>query len=343
MNARLLLFPFAALYGLVMRVRNLLFDQGILKSVKFNVPVINIGNISTGGTGKTPHIEYLINLLKSQYKVATLSRGYGRKTKGFLEVSRTSLVEECGDEPLQFKNKFPDIIVTVCENRVTGINKLLREYQPDVILLDDAFQHRYVTPSLNILLTEYDFPYFNDYVLPAGNLREGRYAMHRADILIVTKCPNDLSPNDKLRFEERINADKQKQLFFSTIKYLPLVSFNNPEVITEELYSKYNVLMVTGIAHPQPMLAYLKERFMQIDALIYPDHHQFSSAEINDIVQKFNNIAKPAIIVTTEKDYMRLTNQLKSLPLYILPTIMDFTISNKQKFEQYIIDHVKKN
>lgn len=273
-------------------MRNKLFDWGFLKQTKFEIPVISIGNLSMGGTGKTPHIEYFISKYKTTHNIAVVSRGYGRKTKGFRYVNATDSAENVGDEPLQIKNKFDDIIVTVGEKRVDTIQQVLKENSDiNLILLDDAFQHRYVKPSLNILLTEYSNPFWKDLMVPAGRLREFRCGWKRADLIIITKCPETID----LKIPPSI---KSKPIYFSRIAY------QNPILINGQFFKK--VILVTGIANPLPLLGYLrKNSFEIVHHFNHSDHHTFSNSDISNILSKLDS-EKDAMLLTTEKDWMRL-------------------------------------
>lgn len=273
-------------------MRNKLFDWGFLKQTKFEIPVISIGNLSMGGTGKTPHIEYFISKYKTKHNIAVVSRGYGRKTKGFRYVNAMDSAEIVGDEPLQIKNKFDDIMVAVGEKRVDAIQQVLKE-NPDInlILLDDAFQHRYVKPSLNILLTEYSNPFWKDLMVPAGRLREFRCGWKRADLIIITKCPETID----LKIPPSI---KSKPIYFSRIAY------QNPILINGQFFKK--VILVTGIANPLPLLGYLrKNSFEIVHHFNHSDHHTFSNSDISNILSKLDS-EKDAMLLTTEKDWMRL-------------------------------------
>lgn len=287
-----LLYPFALIYGLITWVRNKLFDWGFLKQTKFEVPILSIGNLSMGGTGKTPHIEYFISKYKATHKIAVVSRGFGRKTEGFRYVSSNDFSENVGDEPLQIKKKFDEITVAVGEDRVKAIQIVLKEnHEVNLILLDDAFQHRYVKRSLNILLTEYSNPFWTDLMLPAGRLREFRFGWKRADTIIITKCPETID----LKIPQSI---KSKPVYFSRIAY------KNPILLQGQLFKK--IVLVTGIANPLPLLEYLKaEGFELINHFNFSDHHNFSGSDISNILSKGNS-EKDAMLLTTEKDWMRL-------------------------------------
>ncbi|OSY87968.1 tetraacyldisaccharide 4'-kinase [Tenacibaculum holothuriorum] len=305
---RFLLFPFAILYDIVTTIRNVLYDRGIFKSTKFDIPVIAVGNLNVGGTGKTPQIEYLIELLKSKVNLAVLSRGYKRKTKGFQIVNETHTALDVGDEPLQFYTKYKDdVIVSVDANRVNGIQNLLKQQNaPEVILLDDAFQHRKVQASFYVLLTKYNDLYTNDFLLPTGNLRENRKGANRADVIVITKCPSDISKEEREKILKSLKTNKP--VFFSTIVYDEVVK--GAEVIPLESIKNKEVVLVTGIANPNPLLEFLATRNIKFTHLDFPDHHNFSEKEINSIKEK---VEGDKLLLTTEKDYMRLKNSINSL------------------------------
>lgn len=337
-------------YHWVTWLRNLAFDFGILNSQSFNNPIICIGNITVGGTGKTPHTEYLINLLHDKYNIAVLSRGYGRKSKGYIKADSDSSMETIGDEPYQIKNKFKNITVAVDEKRVHGINQLLKENnRPDVILLDDAFQHRYVKAGMNILLIDINRPIWKDRVLPFGRLREAMSGYKRANIIIFTKCKADITAKEQTYYKGVFDISKKTPIFFSTMKYgAPYPLFGN---ITREKISFHNhsILLLTGIANPIPLKEELEERGADVTLMQYADHHNFSAGELNDVVDKFNNInSSNKIIITTEKDAARLTAQ-KELPvvikkhIYVLPIEVDFLNKERDMFNQIISDYVRKN
>lgn len=329
---RLLLFPFAGVYYLVTLTRNKLFDAGILASKQYDVPVICIGNLSVGGTGKSPMTEYVTRLLKNNYKIATLSRGYGRTTKGYKDVAATSLATEVGDEPLQFAQKFNDIDVAVCENRQVGIATLLNKKQtPEVIILDDAYQHRKVTPGFTVLLTAYNDLYSNDYLLPAGNLREPRSGSQRADVIIVTKCPEYLSKEEQHKIKSNLQPTERQQVFFAKIAYDDCVYSKSGSAQLHSL-KVHNVTLITGIANPKPLADYLSSDGLSFEHKSYGDHHNFSSSEIAEL-------EKLDCILTTEKDYVRLRPQLKMKHLYYLPIKVEF-LSDAQVFDKKLLDYV---
>ena len=287
---KLLLYPFSLLYGFGVYIRNSLYDLNIFKSKEFDVTVISIGNITVGGTGKTPHVEYLVSLLKENFEVATLSRGYKRKTKGFYEVNTDSPVTEVGDEPLQIKRKFPDIKVVVCENRVNGVEKLLSENNADVILLDDAYQHRRITPVINILLIDYNRPLKKDLLLPAGSLRESASQLRRANIIIFSKCPpEEVTPIMRRIMQNEVGLKPYQEMFFTTYEYGKLKPvFNGPE-LGLEFYEKhaYAVLIVTGIAYPHLIPKYLNQFASEKEQVHFSDHHNYSAEDIKLIMGKF--------------------------------------------------------
>ncbi|MDO5971655.1 tetraacyldisaccharide 4'-kinase [Flavivirga aquimarina] len=329
---RYILLPIVPIYYLVTWLRNILYDFGIKKSVSYNFPVICVGNLSVGGTGKTPMIEYLINLLKDDYLVATLSRGYKRKTEGFQLANIDATAESIGDEPYQFYNKFKnDILVAVDANRNNGIKQLqLIDKQPDVILLDDAFQHRKVKAGFNILLTTYNNPYFKDIVLPTGNLREPRSGAKRANIIIVTKCPKDLSEAEKNSILKQVDPETNQHVFFSSISYSNSVISSEATKAVEDLE---DFTLVTGIANASPLVHFLGDKGLKFEHLNFKDHHDFSKQDIIEL-------NKRALIVTTEKDFMRL-KQYESLKdkLFYLP--INVVINDEVRINKLIKDFLK--
>ena len=330
---RKLLFPFAVLYGFVTSVRNYLYDKGIFKSHTFDIPIIAVGNLSVGGTGKTPQIEYLIRLLSNQYKLATLSRGYKRKSEGFVLADADSNAAVLGDEPYQFYQKFPEIQVAVDANRVNGITQLLsQKVKPEVILLDDAFQHRKVKAGFYIMLTAYDDLYCDDLMLPAGNLRESRAGVERADVVIVTKCPPQLTLMQQKEIKTRLRLKSRQQLFFTFIAYDGFVYSEEKRIPTEEL-ATVDKLLLAGIAKPESFFAYLQAA--QNATMVFPDHHDFTQQDLEKIKEKATN----KIIITTEKDYVRLKGKLPKEQLFYLPIKTSF-LSNQEDFDKTILDYV---
>ncbi len=331
---RLLFFPIAGIYFLITLLRNKLYDANILSSKKYSFPIICVGNLSVGGTGKSPMTEYIIRLLLDTYKVATLSRGYGRSTSGYKDVMSSSVVTEVGDEPLQFAQKFKEVSVAVCENRQAGIETLLsKKEKPDLIILDDAFQHRKVKAGLNVLLTAYDDLYCNDYLLPAGGLREPRNGMRRAQVVVVTKCPVSLTTKEKQEIENRLRLNKNQKLFFSKIVYDHQVYSSKGGAQINSLKTK-KVTLVTGIANPSPLVKYLSDKGLSFKHKTYKDHHNFSIKEIEELDQL-------ECILTTEKDYVRLQPMLKKAALYYLPIKIEF-INKKKCFDTIIVEFVSK-
>lgn len=350
------MLPLSWLYGMVVFIRKKLFDWRILKQVQYNVPVICVGNLTVGGTGKTPHIEYLVGLLKDRYRVAVLSRGYKRKSKGFVLATDSTNYQKIGDEPHQIKLKFPDIIVAVDENRRHGIETLLAmKDAPDIILLDDAFQHRYVKPSLSILLSNYNRPVYTDKMLPAGRLREPASGMERANIVVVSKCPDTLKPIDMRIINHELNLFPYQTLVFTTTKYGNLVAmfnrkdlFNRIERPLETIKDK-NVLLIAGIASPELLVDEIKKYTSSVKLLEYPDHHNFSAKDIKEIENEFQNMGDKTITILTEKDAARLTNgnglseKLKS-SMYYLPVEISFLQKEEEEiFNKKINKHVDKN
>ncbi len=333
---RFLLYPFAILYNVVTSIRNFFFDYGIFKEHKFDLPIITVGNLSVGGTGKTPQIEYLVALLQGTYKVAVLSRGYGRKTKGFMIVNFTHTANDVGDEPLQYFKKFQNITVAVDTDRVNGIQQLQKNVNPAIILLDDAHQHRNVKAGFSILLTKYKDLFVNDFLLPTGNLRESRKGAKRSDIILVTKCPENLSTTTQLTIKNKLST-YQKPIFFTSISYA--TSLKGANKIKVKDLKAYHVLLLTGIANPKPMLNFLREKEIRFTHLKYSDHHHFSEQEIKEIQDTFDAIDyQEKLILTTEKDYMRLHSRLKQVSY--LPIVTHF-IANQLDFDNMLIDYVK--
>lgn len=337
-----MLLPFSFLYGLGVSLRDFLYRHKLLVSVEFNIPVICVGNLSIGGAGKTPHIEYLIRLLQPYLEVATLSRGYRRKTSGYQVVTRDSNAETAGDEPLQFKRAFPGVFVAVSENRALGIPQLLQDFpQAQVVLLDDAFQHRSVLPGLNILLTEYGRPYTRDFLLPAGRLREWRSASRRADLIVVTKCPTDLTEAEREAFLRELNPFSHQRVFFSCYRYqTPFYILNHG--FSVELQQDLSVLLVSAIANTDYLLGYLNQSCGTVRVREFEDHHHFSEDDLSDIEQQF--LLMPGsrkIILTTSKDATRLELHrdwllAKRLPVMVLPLEVAFLFDQSERFDQSV-------
>ncbi|GAB6012700.1 tetraacyldisaccharide 4'-kinase [Viscerimonas tarda] len=351
------LLPLSWLYGLVVLIRNKFFDWGFLTEKRYDVHIISVGNLTVGGTGKTPHIESLIQLLQNDFKLATLSRGYKRKTKGFVLATPNSTYEDIGDEPLQMKHKFPDITVAVDENRRRGIENLLAmKDKPDIILLDDAFQHRYVKPSFSILLSDFNRPIYQDKLLPAGRLREPLRNMERANMIIVTKAPTDMKPIDMRIIIHEFNTYPYQILLFTTIEYGDLISlFNKEDLFSKKELPLVNlihkkVLLITGVASPKAILDELGKYTDSIKLLAYPDHHSFTADDIQDIEKAYHEIGDDkAITIVTEKDAVRLigrkdlSESLKN-SMYYLPIKMAFISKEEETvFNKKINRHVRKD
>jgi tetraacyldisaccharide 4'-kinase len=324
--SRKFLLPISPLYGFATSLRNIFYDKGIFKSRSFSLPVICVGNLSVGGTGKSPMVEYLISNIAKTHRVATLSRGYGRSTTGFHLLNTDNKAIEVGDEPLQFKTKFPEVAVAVDENRQRGIDQLLKIAQPEVIILDDAFQHRRVRPGLNILLTTYGNLYTDDYLLPAGNLRESVSGAQRAGIVVVTKCPPDLKIEEQEEISRKLKLKSHQHLFFSYIDYSSEVINNKQRMSLEELSGK-TLTLITGIANPKPLLDHLKLKNIDFEHLEYPDHYNFKERDIRNFSGE--------IILTTEKDYMRLKHLIKPEKLFYIPISLKF-IAGTEDFKKMI-------
>ena len=349
------LLPFSWLYRMGVSIRNYLFDVGVLKSRSFDIPVIAIGNLTVGGTGKTPHVEYLIRLLQDKVKVAVLSRGYKRKTQTYVLASENTPMEDIGDEPYQVKHKFPDVYVAVDKDRCHGIDTLTSEPETkdvDVILLDDAFQHRYVKPGINILLVDYHRLIIHDEILPAGRLREPLRSKARADIVIITKCPKDLKPMEFRVMTNSMNLLAYQELFFTAIRYdnmKPLYGYSGKtERTLESIQPTEQVLLLTGIASPKQMEEDLQPYCKHLTHLAFRDHHDFSEKDIESINNKFAELSAPKLIITTEKDASRLSG-IEGLSdevrqnLFVLPIKIEFLLDQEENFTNKIISHVQKN
>lgn len=339
---RRLLFPFSLLYGFGVFLRNLAYDIGLLKSLKFKIPVISVGNLAVGGSGKSPMTEYIINLLKWDFTLAMVSRGYGRKTSGFRIVDESDQVELCGDEPLQIKKKFEGITVAVCENRAEAIDQIA--WENDLIILDDAFQHRSVKPGLSILLFEFSSFESTQLLLPAGNLREPMSQMKRADIIIVTKCPPNINDNQKKILANKLGLSNNQHLFFSHLKYGNLKSVYDvyPTRTLDTLKDASNIILLTGIANPKPLFNMLSSFSANLIHHNYSDHHNFTEKNITKLVKEFNQLKSgDNLIITTEKDAQRLISKqfesrLSKMPIYYLPIEADFNEPDKTSFNNLI-------
>ncbi len=348
------LWPFSLIYGIAVGIRNALFDLHLLKSEEFDLPVISVGNLTAGGTGKTPFTEYLVSILKDRFLVATLSRGYKRSTNNFRYVHTSSTAEEAGDEPLQIKRKFPDITVAVDKKRVHGIQEMLKNNAGlNVILLDDAFQHRYVKPGLSILLIDYNSPVSSENFLPFGRLREPVCEKKRAHIVVVTKCPENIKPIDQRLIQKDLRLFAYQTLYFTSIKYDGLfhVYEHDGETVDRDEFrkNKFDILMVTGIAHSRLLKKYIRGYSPKITELKYPDHHTFSLKDIYHILDSFNKLESPKkIIVTTEKDAIRLQKFHNIVhPMerawYYVPIRVSFIGNEEDLFTNQIVNYVAKN
>ncbi len=351
---KIILLPLSVVYGAILHLRNKFYDWGVFKSTSFSIPIISVGNLSVGGTGKTPHIEYLLRLLSPHFEIATLSRGYGRKTNGFILSDENSTASDIGDEPQQFKNKFKNVLVSVDAKRVNGIKKI-QQIAPTTqcVLLDDAFQHRAVTPGLSIVLTDFSNLYFNDYVVPSGTLREFKGGIKRADIIIITKCPKVLAPVERKRLTKEIAPLPHQHIYFSYIKYGEFVLLNSAKTnpVSKAYYSEhnYNIVLVTGIANTQPLEQYVKTKVKNVIPIKFPDHHQFTKSDLGLIQKTFHDIPSDnKIILTTEKDAMRLKLPefsiiLNELPIFYMPIEINFYEQDKEEFNEQILHYVRAN
>ena len=346
------LLPLSWLYGIGVRIRNWMFNIGVLKSQSYNIPIIAVGNITVGGSGKTPHVEYLINLLHEKLKVGVLSRGYKRKSHGYVLADNDTTMPEIGDEPYQMKHKFNDIYVAVDKHRREGIRRLTNDSATkdvDVILLDDAYQHRYVKPGINILLVDYHRLIIYDKLLPAGRMREPKEGKSRADIVIVTKCPKDLKPMEFRVLKRAMDLYPYQELYFTTLQYESLKPvFGGERLPVDSLPRGVNILLLTGIASPQQMIVDLQPVSRNITPMTFRDHHQFTASDIERINSTFAAMPSPKTIITTEKDATRLTHidgiseEVKK-NIYALPIRIRFMLDSEEEFNNKIISYVRKN
>jgi tetraacyldisaccharide 4'-kinase len=338
---RILLFPFSILYDAATSVRNHLYDRGLKPSVQFEIPVIGVGNLAVGGTGKTPMVEYLVRLLTPAFKIATLSRGYARSTKGFRIGSGDDNAQTLGDEPFQFLKKFQNrITVAVGEERALAIPLILQEREEvQVIILDDAFQHRRVRASFNILLSDYNRLFYDDLLLPAGRLRESKDGANRADIIVITKCPADLEEDSWMRIEKKIRKVAPKPVFFTTISYSNPLPLKHTQAICSE-----NVILLTGIANADPLADYVKRHYNVIDHVAYPDHHRYSYQDLERL-EKQVKASNEVSVLTTEKDMVKIDSPefesiLKRIPVFYIPITVQF-LKHEAEFNEMILTHVK--
>lgn len=349
------LYPFSLLYRLATDIRNFLYDKGFLTPTEFSIPIICAGNITVGGTGKTPHTEYLVRLLHEKFRVAVLSRGYKRQSTGFRVVTPSSTVGESGDEPLQIALKFPDILVAVDRDRVNGIRTILKEFPlTEAIILDDGFQHRSLKPGFSILLTDFKRLMTRDQLMPYGNLRESKKNMKRADLILVTKSPEDISAETIDEITKELKKFGGREIFFTSLKYdapLPLFkdSVTGPFSLSRENRGNLGVVLVTGIASAGPLKEYLGKYFTELEHLDFPDHHCFSGSDIEKITHALNNLkASEKYIITTEKDAVRIREFTNiALPLkttfFYIPIGVKFLNDAGYRFENLIIEYVRRN
>jgi tetraacyldisaccharide 4'-kinase len=337
--------PLAFLYALVIAFRNWLYKRGYSQSLRFTIPIINVGNLSVGGTGKTPHTAYLISLLHPLLQVATLSRGYKRATRGFVLANDSTTAWEIGDEPMQYKMEFPHVEVCVCEDRILAVPLLLqRKPQVKALLLDDAFQHRSIAPSLQILITDYNKLYSRDYILPFGMLREFRSGANRADIIIVSKCPENLQLDNAEKIKQELKLLPSQKIFYSYLKYNSCYSiFTNQEIDIQ----KKSVVIVSGIANPSPMLDYLRPIVKEFHYLQYRDHHYFAAEDVEEMIEAYSNLnADNKCIITTEKDATRLMLHKekfieKKIAVVALPIEIQFLFQQGNEFNTVIVNHIE--
>lgn len=345
-----LLWPFSVVYGIVVYVRNWLFDRGILPSEEFDLPVISVGNITVGGTGKTPFTEYLIRLLKSDQPMGVLSRGYKRKTSGFKVLSMKDTPSDVGDEPYQMKHKFPDVTVAVDANRRRGIRNMMKleKGKPELIVLDDAFQHRYVTPSISILLIDYNRNILEDHLLPMGQMREHCCSMRRADIIVVTKCPDSVTPMDMRFMRKNLNPYPYQSLWFTRLSYgemAPLFPHNQKKKhahLTISDMKECSVLALTGIASPAPFITYLEQNCAKVEGCEFRDHHSYTKSDMDRIVKAFDQLeGTRKYIITTEKDAVRLMScdifpEALKRKIYYIPLSISFVREEATQFEEHL-------
>lgn len=336
------LYPFSLGYKVVTGTRNTLYDLGIFKSTKFRTPVINVGNLSVGGSGKSPMVMYLANCLSKQYRTGVLSRGYGRLTKGYAVTNYESNYKTVGDEAMQlferFKNRF---VIAVSEKRVPGAQKVIEDMDLDVLILDDAFQHRAIKAGFNILMTDFNDPYFKDYLLPAGDLRESRNGAKRADIIMVSKCPDELTEETKQYYISRIRPERGQKVFFSSIGYDENI-YGREKMLPDNNLNYYDILLITGIANPKPLLQHLAKFSQRVKHLKFRDHHNFTDDDIKKIIAEYKKMGEYKLILTTEKDYVRLKtfDYLRDVAYY---WPINVVIDRKDEFNEIIADYIRRN
>lgn len=350
-----MLYPFSLLFGAFTGIRNFMYNTGILPKHEFRLPVICVGNITVGGTGKTPHTEYLINLLRENYRVATLSRGYKRKSTGFRIANQSIKVSDIGDEPMQIFSKYPDITVTVDRNRVHGVQSILKEKpETEVIILDDGYQHRRIVPGFTILLTDFNRLMVRDFLLPYGELRENVSNMDRADVIVITKSPDNISPIERRLIVKEIKKAPYQNLYFTSICYLAPQPLFSEVSFTENIFFRYGkekqgIVLVTGIANPLPLKEYLGNFFSEIIHFCFPDHHRFNEKDIYKISEAYKTLeTNGKWIITTEKDAARLrefSNIAESIRdvFYYVPVGVHFLNNDKEEFDNLILEYVRRN
>lgn len=336
------LYPFSLGYKVVTGTRNTLYDLGIFKSTKFRTPVINVGNLSVGGSGKSPMVMYLAKSLSKQYRTGVLSRGYGRLTKGYAVTNYDSNYKTVGDEAMQlferFKNRF---VIAVSEKRVPGAQKVIEDMDLDVLILDDAFQHRAIKAGFNILMTDFNDPYFKDYLLPAGDLRESRNGAKRADIIMVSKCPDELTEETKQYYISKIRPERGQKVFFSSIGYDENI-YGREKMLPDNNLNYYDILLITGIANPKPLLQHLAKFSQRVKHLKFRDHHNFTDDDIKKIIAEYKKMGEHKLILTTEKDYVRLKtfDYLRDVAYY---WPINVVIDRKDEFDEIIADYIRRN
>jgi tetraacyldisaccharide 4'-kinase len=341
---RILLFPFAILYGLILRVRNFMYDKKWLKSTSFNIPIINVGNLSVGGTGKSPMVDYLLMMLKHRYQLGTISRGYKRRSQGYLLAGDSTTAIEIGDEPMQFHLRHPDVAVAVGEERIVAVPQLLYDRPgTQVIILDDAFQHRAITAGFNIILTDYSNLYTRDFYLPTGDLRDNLSSAARAQVIIVTKCPKDLTETARQEITRELNPLPGQTVLFTCINYGRLY-----HIVTQspsEMSREAEILLICGIANPGPLTAYIEDQSSSYEAMFFNDHHIFSIDDLRDIYNRYEKMRGPGkLMITTEKDAVRLIkfrHEMRDMPMYVLPISIHFLFDGEQVFQSLISNFIK--
>ena len=341
---RLLLYPLSLFFNIIITIRNWLFDCKILTSTSHSTPIICIGNLSIGGSGKTPHTNYIINLLKGHYNVAVLSRGYGRTSKNIKYVKNTDKAKYVGDEPLLYKQKHPEITVVVEKDRNKGVRKIMRDFpDTDVILLDDGLQHRWINPGLKIVITQYQRPYFNDYLFPFGSLRENKSGAKRHDIIVVSKCPKEMDIQTKKKMKSSLDLCKHQSAFFSSIKYSKLECMNSTKLLLE--FKQFSITLVTGIADSSLIIKYLNNNQQRMVHLKFSDHHKYTLSDIHQILSTYNkDKSRKKLILTTEKDatkLMEFKKQFENKNIYILP--INITFKEQKEFDTKLLNYVENN